>query len=135
MDLIREKPVIAASQDGGRDVRPLGQRKESLDAFLQFCCERPAADNSAAPLSASVYSVCVSLTSQVPTLNALHALNPRQPAYSSPHELAGVVGKLRTLPPLVFAAECDKLRAKMASVAAGGAFMLQGGDVPRPLPM
>jgi len=42
--------------------------------------------------------------------------------------LAEVVGKLRTLPPLVFAAECDKLRAKMASVAAGEAFMLQGGD-------
>ena len=71
----------------------------------------------------------MSLTSQVPTLNALHALNPlQQPAYSSPHELAEVVGKLRTLPPLVFAAECDKLRAKMASVAAGEAFMLQGGD-------
>ena len=71
----------------------------------------------------------MSLTSQVPTLNALHALNPlQQPAYSSPHELAEVVGKLRTLPPLVFAAECDKLRVKMASVAAGEAFMLQGGD-------
>jgi 3-deoxy-7-phosphoheptulonate synthase len=39
-----------------------------------------------------------------------------------------VVNKLRKLPPLVFAAECDKLRTKMASVAAGEAFMLQGGD-------
>ena len=28
----------------------------------------------------------------------------------------------------MFAAECDKLRAKMASVATGEAFMLQGGD-------
>ena len=59
----------------------------------------------------TVYSVCVSLTSQVPTLKALHALNPlQQPVYSSPHQVAEVVGKLRTLPPLVFAAECDKLR-------------------------
>ena len=71
----------------------------------------------------------MSLTSQVPTLKALHALNPlQQPAYSSPHYVAEVVGKLRTLPPLVFAAECDKLRGKMANVAAGEAFMLQGGD-------
>ena len=71
----------------------------------------------------------MSLTSQVPSLKALHALNPlQQPDYPSATDLADVVGKLRTLPPLVFAAECDKLRAKMASVAAGEAFMLQGGD-------
>ena len=77
----------------------------------------------------TVYSVCVSLTSQVPTLKALHELDPlQQPAYSAPHDVAGVVGKLRTLPPLVFAAECDKLRGKMADVAAGEAFVLQGGD-------
>ena len=36
--------------------------------------------------------------------------------------------QLRKLPPLVFAGECDELRTKMASVAAGEAFMLQGGD-------
>jgi 3-deoxy-7-phosphoheptulonate synthase len=77
----------------------------------------------------TVYSVCVSLTSQVPSLKALHALHPlQQPDYSSAHEVAEVVDKLRKLPPLVFAAECDKLRTKMASVAAGEAFMLQGGD-------
>src|SRR4029453_14780873 len=91
--------------------------------------DRPAADNSAARAVASVYSVSVSLTSQVPTLKALHALNPlQQPGYSSPQDVAEVIGKLRTLPPLVFAAECDKLRAKMASGPRGGAFMLQGGD-------
>ena len=42
--------------------------------------------------------------------------------------MADVVAKLRTLPPLVFAGECDDLRTKMASVAAGEAFLLQGGD-------
>ena len=58
-------------------------------------------------------------------------MNPlQQPAYFSPLELADVVGKLRTLPPLVFAAECDKLRIKMASVAAGEAFMLQASSEP-----
>ena len=39
-----------------------------------------------------------------------------------------VVARLRSLPPLVFAGECDSLRSKMASVAAGEAFVLQGGD-------
>ena len=77
----------------------------------------------------TVYSVCVSLTSQVPTLKALHELDPlQQPAYSAPHDVAGVVGRLRKLPPLVFAAECDALRTKMGHIAAGEAFLLQGGD-------
>ena len=67
--------------------------------------------------------------SPVPTLDELHALNPlQQPTYADAGPLADVIGKLRTLPPLVFAGECDELRAKMASVAAGEAFLLQGGD-------
>jgi 3-deoxy-7-phosphoheptulonate synthase len=71
----------------------------------------------------------VSETSQVPTLEALHALNPlQQPTYPSSAAVDEVIGKLRRLPPLVFAAECDQLRTKMASVAAGEAFVLQGGD-------
>ena len=65
----------------------------------------------------------------VPTLAALHALGPRQqPTYADPDAVDAVVTKLRTLPPLVFAGECDELRGKMASVAAGEAFLLQGGD-------
>jgi 3-deoxy-7-phosphoheptulonate synthase len=65
----------------------------------------------------------------VPTLAALHALGPRQqPTYPDPGAVEAVVAKLRTLPPLVFAGECDELRVKMASVAAGEAFLLQGGD-------
>ena len=67
--------------------------------------------------------------SQVPTLPALHALGPRQqPSYADPAAVTAVVARLRTLPPLVFAGECDELRSKMASVAAGEAFILQGGD-------
>jgi 3-deoxy-7-phosphoheptulonate synthase len=67
--------------------------------------------------------------SQVPTLQALHALGPRQqPAYADSAAVDAVVARLRTLPPLVFAGECDELRTKMASVAAGEAFILQGGD-------
>ncbi|MFX4272745.1 class II 3-deoxy-7-phosphoheptulonate synthase [Propionibacteriaceae bacterium Y1685] len=65
----------------------------------------------------------------VPSLEALHALNPvQQPTYDDSGELSRVVGQLRSLPPLVFAGECDELRRKLASVAAGEAFVLQGGD-------
>ena len=68
-------------------------------------------------------------TSQVPSLEALHALSPiQQPTYADADELADVIGRLRKLPPLVFAGECDELRTKMAAVAAGEAFLLQGGD-------
>ncbi|MCW2809693.1 MAG: phospho-2-dehydro-3-deoxyheptonate aldolase [Friedmanniella sp.] len=68
-------------------------------------------------------------TTEVPTLEALHALSPlQQPTYADATELTEVIGRLRKLPPLVFAGECDVLRTKMASVAAGEAFVLQGGD-------
>ena len=32
------------------------------------------------------------------------------------------------MPPLVFAGECDELKAKLAAVSRGEAFLLQGGD-------
>lgn len=65
----------------------------------------------------------------LPTLDALHALKPlQQPSYPDSGQVAEVVARLRALPPLVFAGECDELRAKLASAAAGEAFLLQGGD-------
>ena len=42
--------------------------------------------------------------------------------------LAAVEARLATYPPLVFAGEARKLKAKLAEVAAGRAFLLQGGD-------
>ena len=35
---------------------------------------------------------------------------------------------LRTLPPLVFAGECDELTQRLAQVERGEAFVLMGGD-------
>ncbi len=62
-------------------------------------------------------------------LDDLHRLpKVQQPTYDDPAEAAEVVAQLRALPPLVFAGECDDLRAKIAKVAEGQAFMLQGGD-------
>jgi 3-deoxy-7-phosphoheptulonate synthase len=42
--------------------------------------------------------------------------------------LRDAVDTLRALPPLVFAGECDDLKARLADAAAGRAFVLQGGD-------
>ena len=52
----------------------------------------------------------------------------QQPEWGGPERLAGAVARLRTLPPLVFAGECDDLRERLAAVARGEAFLLQGGD-------
>ena len=52
----------------------------------------------------------------------------QQPTWGDPEELAHVLRVLGTFPPLVFAGEADQLRQRMAAVAAGEAFTLQGGD-------
>ncbi len=74
-------------------------------------------------------SIVVSVSDPIPSLAQLHALpQVQQPSYADPAELQRVVTQLRELPPLVFAGECDDLRAKIARVADRQAFMLQGGD-------
>jgi 3-deoxy-7-phosphoheptulonate synthase len=52
----------------------------------------------------------------------------QQPSWPDRAAVDGVVSTLRTLPPLVFAGECDNLKDRLADVAAGRAFLLQGGD-------
>src|ERR1700746_409844 len=49
------------------------------------------------------------------------------PEYPNAAQLAAVEARLKTYPPLVFAGEARNLRAGLAEVAAGRAFMLQGG--------
>ncbi len=67
--------------------------------------------------------------SQIPDLASLHALRPaQQPTYDDRAGVDAAVARLRTMPPLVFAGECDDLKAKLAEVAQGRAFLLQGGD-------
>jgi len=52
----------------------------------------------------------------------------QQPTYADPSARDAAVQKLRKMPPLVFAGECDALRDKLAEVGRGEAFLLQGGD-------
>ena len=65
----------------------------------------------------------------IPELSTLRALGvAQQPQWPDPAELDQAVQRLRAVPPLVFAGECDDLKAKLAAVARGDAFLLQGGD-------
>jgi 3-deoxy-7-phosphoheptulonate synthase len=50
------------------------------------------------------------------------------PDYPDAAHLAAVEKTLSSMPPLVFAGEARRLKAQLANVAAGEAFLLQGGD-------
>jgi 3-deoxy-7-phosphoheptulonate synthase len=52
----------------------------------------------------------------------------QQPDWPDRGRLHAVTSELAGLPPLVFAGECDVLRERLAAVARGEAFVLQGGD-------
>ncbi|POX56983.1 3-deoxy-7-phosphoheptulonate synthase class II [Streptomyces sp. Ru71] len=52
----------------------------------------------------------------------------QQPDWPDRDALRSVTAELAAYPPLVFAGECDQLRDRLASVARGEAFVLQGGD-------
>ncbi|WP_085936015.1 class II 3-deoxy-7-phosphoheptulonate synthase [Enhydrobacter aerosaccus] len=52
----------------------------------------------------------------------------QMPVYPDALTLASAEARLRRYPPLVFAGEARKLKAALAKVAAGEAFLLQGGD-------
>jgi 3-deoxy-7-phosphoheptulonate synthase len=52
----------------------------------------------------------------------------QQPVWPDAAALDEAVARLRTLPPLVFAGECDNLTDRLAQAARGEAFVLMGGD-------
>ena len=65
----------------------------------------------------------------IPTLAELHTIGAaQQPTYPDRAAVDAAVARLRVLPPLVFAGECDELKTKIAAAARGEAFILQGGD-------
>ena len=63
---------------------------------------------------------------------AAHSWRDREarqlPDYPDGQALRAVENKLGGFPPLVFAGEARRLQARLAEVAAGRAFLLQGGD-------
>ncbi|UNO41490.1 3-deoxy-7-phosphoheptulonate synthase class II [Streptomyces sp. MST-110588] len=72
------------------------------------------------------------MTNQLPTSGAAGSWRSlpaaQQPPWPDPVLLREVTDGLSRAPELVFAEESDRLREKMAAVARGEAFLLQGGD-------
>ena len=56
------------------------------------------------------------------------AQQPQWPGGADGAQVKAAVAELKALPPLVFAGECDDLKARIAEAAEGRAFWLQGGD-------
>ena len=56
------------------------------------------------------------------------AQQPTWPGGPEGEAVKAAVAQLKALPPLVFAGECDDLKARIALAAEGKAFWLQGGD-------
>jgi 3-deoxy-7-phosphoheptulonate synthase len=56
------------------------------------------------------------------------AQQPQWPGGPTGEPVTKAVAKLKSLPPLVFAGECDQLKERIALAQSGGAFWLQGGD-------
>jgi len=52
----------------------------------------------------------------------------QQPTYPDKDELNRVLSELKNYPPLIFAGEARSLKAQLANVVHGKAFLLQGGD-------
>lgn len=50
------------------------------------------------------------------------------PVYRDADALEASERRLKSLPPLIFPGEIDQLRARLAAVSRGEAFLLQGGD-------
>jgi 3-deoxy-7-phosphoheptulonate synthase len=61
-------------------------------------------------------------------LNGVTAPALQQPQWPDRDRLDAVLRELAGLPPLVLPAECDQLKQRLAEVADGKAFLLQGGD-------
>ena len=66
------------------------------------------------------------ILNDMPTWPELPAM--QQPTWPDPQAVEYVRSELASLPPLVFAGECDVLRERLAAASRGDAFVLQGGD-------
>ena len=62
------------------------------------------------------------------TSGLVAAQQPQWPGGLEGEQVTKAVNQLKAFPPLVFAGECDNLKAKIAQAAEGKAFWLQGGD-------
>src|SRR4051812_22973525 len=101
-----------------------------IAAASPFCASRTVTAGTSGTGAHYLPSYAVTVTQPaVPDLETLHRMGAaQQPSWPDRAALDRAVAKLRGVPPLVFAGECDELKDKLAAVARGEAFLLQGGD-------
>jgi 3-deoxy-7-phosphoheptulonate synthase len=80
-------------------------------------------------VSSAASSPAAARAGSLPDLDGWRSLPiGQQPDWPDPDELAAVTAELGRLPGLVVPDECDTLLDRLAAVARGEAFLLQGGD-------
>src|SRR5882757_2942364 len=80
-------------------------------------------------MSGSTVTACRDVMTNEWSPRSWRGLPIRQvPGYANETALHNVEETLRRFPPLVFAGEARRLKDRLADVAAGKAFLLQGGD-------
>ncbi len=83
---------------------------------------------SSVPAPAAVPSAAAPVTPQSVRDSWRDLPAAQQPTWPDRSAVDDTVEQLSVLPPLVFAGECDLLKARLGEAAAGKAFLLQGGD-------
>ena len=68
------------------------------------------------------------MTSEWSPASWQHKQAAQQPNYRDQEKLDHALARLSKLPPLVTSWEVEALKSQLAAVAAGEAFLLQGGD-------
>ncbi len=98
---------------------------DRIDAGFDHPLDRAAAQDAEGDVSTVAKSAAASWTpSSWRSKPVLHIPSD----YPDPAKVAEVEAQLSTYPPLVFAGEARRLTARLADVAHGKAFLLQGGD-------
>src|SRR6266567_3304453 len=119
---LRAAPTNANSAFAARAC--LGQWKSNWRSVNSLCINRPPL-----PAIGSGFCLGVNLMSERWTPDSWRTRPVLQlPDYPDAKALADVEAQLATFPPLVFAGEARNLKKALARVAAGEAFLLQGGD-------
>src|ERR1700681_2208650 len=102
----------------------LADQKSNWRSAISLCINRPSL-----PVISSGFCSGVNVMSERWTPDSWRARPVKQvPDYPDAKALADVEAQLATFPPLVFAGEARNLKKELARVAAGEAFLLQGGD-------
>jgi 3-deoxy-7-phosphoheptulonate synthase len=111
--------IARGAEVGGRGSGSVGVPRETSTVLALG--ERTRQGLALDPVSA--------LSARLADLDAWRELpTAQQPDWPDRAQVRAIEDELAEQPPLVFAGECDQLKERLAAVAEGEAFVLQGGD-------